>query len=364
MPDRSNLELLGFSPHWEELFAASAGVDAVPGRVVRADRGSVLVTTEDDTLRAEPSPRLLKTAHTGAELPAAGDWVAVHAMPDRELPVIEAVLPRSSAFVRGDPGKASTIQVLAANVDTVFVVHPIAEGANVRRIERELALAWQSGSTPVVVLTKADLSEDDEAALEEVRKVALDVDIHVVAATDRRGLEPLRRYTEGRRTVALIGTSGAGKSTLINALIGEDRQKTREVRASDGKGRHVTVARELVPLPGGGVLVDTPGMRALALTEAGGEGIEAAFPEIVALSEECRFRDCTHTGEPGCAVVAAVTGGTLPPVRLRSYLKLREESAAAMAKAEARGRKEGQRQDQASAKGARYRSKRSEREDR
>ncbi len=328
MSGPSDLDRLGYSPRWEALFAPYAAEHVVPGRVVRADRGSVLVSTDAETTRAVPAKRLVRAARSGADLPVAGDWVALSVRPELEMPHVEAVLERSSAFVRGDPNGSAEDQVLAANIDTVFLVHPIADGPNLRRIERELSLAWESGATPVVVLTKADLSHEVEAAHESLEKIAFGVDVHVTSASEDLGITPLRAYTEGGRTVALIGPSGAGKSTLINTLLGEDRQETREVRASDGRGRHVTVARELLLLPDGGVLIDTPGLRGLALTGSE-EGIASAFPEIEKLSEACRFRDCTHSGEPGCAVGAAVLAGELLPERLDSYHKLLGEAGEA-----------------------------------
>jgi ribosome biogenesis GTPase len=252
-----------------------------------------------------------------------------------EVPRIEAVLDRAGAITRGDPGETSDAQVLAANVDTVLVVHPIASPPNLRRIERELTLAWDSGAVPAVVLTKADLCPSPEQAASAVSPVAPGVDVHLTSAATGRGVTALLGYAGGHRTVALIGPSGAGKSTLINALLREDRQATREVRVSDGKGRHTTVTRELVPLPGGGVLVDTPGLRALALTGSS-EGIGAAFPDVERLAEGCRFRDCTHSHEPGCAVRAAVGSGALDADRLASYHKLQRETLAAAMKTDAR----------------------------
>ena len=280
-------------------------------RVVRSDRGSALIATPAGVVRAKPSARLLKTPAAPADLPAVGDWVAVLAPDDLDVPLIEAVLERASAITRGDPGKTSDLQVLAANIDTVFVVHPIAEPPNLRRIERELSLAWDSGAVPVVVLTKADLSADPEAARAAVESVALGVDVLVTNALAGDGVEPLLGYISGHRTAVLIGPSGAGKSTLINALLGEQRQATREVRVSDGRGRHTTVTRELIQMPGGGVLIDTPGLRALGPDRIGG-GHLLGLPGHRERPRSCRFRDCTHTDEPGCAVAAAVESGTLP----------------------------------------------------
>jgi ribosome biogenesis GTPase len=280
----------------------------------------------------------LRSASGVADLPAVGDWVAVLVSDNLPLP-IEAVLERASAITRGDPGKTSDVQVLAANIDTVFVVHPIAEPPNLRRIERELSVAWDSGAVPVVVLTKADLSANPDAARAAVESVALGADVLVMNALAGNGIRPILEYISDHRTAILVGPSGAGKSTLINSLLGEQRQATREVRVSDGRGMHTTVARELIQMPGGGVLIDTPGLRAFGLTGSE-EGIASVFPEIDQASRSCRFRDCTHNDEPGCAVRAAVESGTLPPERLASYHKLMREAQLVGVRADARLRAE------------------------
>ena len=333
------LEELGLSPRWETLFEPHARDGLILARVVRSDRGSALIATEGGVVRAKPATRLLKTAKGSADLPAVGDWVAVLAPEDIAVPLIVAVLERASAITRGDSGRTSDLQVLAANIDTVFVVHPIAEAPNLRRIERELSLAWVSGAVPVVVLTKADLSADPEAARAAVEAIAPGSDVLLVNALTGDGVEPLLGYLAGRRTAVLIGPSGAGKSTLINSLLGDQRQATRTVRLKDGRGRHTTVARELISVTGGGVLIDTPGLRAIGLTGSE-EGISAAFPDIDTAAQSCRFRDCTHHDEPGCAVTAAVESGTLPPERLASYHKLVREAQVAAMKTDARLRAE------------------------
>ena len=334
MPDHSALLDLGYSAHWQALFEPYAAQGLTPARVVRSARGSAIVATAAGVLRAKPAAGLMKSSGGAARLPAVGDWVAIQAADDLEVPLVEAVLKRSSAIVRGDPGETG-VQVLAANIDIVFVVHPIADEPNVRRIERELSLAWDSDAVPVVVLTKSDLSPAPEDALAAVAAVALDTDIHVTSALTGAGVETLLDYVAGHRTAVLIGPSGAGKSTLINALLGEQRQATRAVRVNDGRGRHTTIARELVQMLNGGLIVDTPGLRALALTGSE-EGIEAAFPDILEVAERCRFRDCAHGGEPGCAVRAAVASGDLPAERLESYLKLVGEAQVAAAKSDPR----------------------------
>ena len=261
---------------------------------------------------------------------------------DLEVALIEGVLERRSAITRGDPGKTSEAQALAANIDIVFVVHPIADPPNLRRVERELSLAWSSNAVPVVVLTKADLSEAPDSSLAAVQSIALGVDVELVNALDGESARQLLRYISGRRTAVLIGPSGAGKSTLINTLLGERRQETREVRLSDGRGRHVTVARELIAIRDHGVIIDTPGLRALGLTGSE-EGISTTFPDIERLALSCRFRDCSHKEEPGCAVRAAVESGALPAGRLASYHKLVRESQIAAMKSDARMRAEEER---------------------
>ncbi|KAF0209431.1 MAG: ribosome small subunit-dependent GTPase A [Actinomycetota bacterium] len=336
--DRLDLEHLGLNDRVRALAAPHEEAGLRLARVMRADRGSVLANSEDGVVRIEPSPRLYREL-TPDQLPAVGDWVMYDPASTHEIPFVEAVLPRTSAFMRGDPGKMTSAQVLAANIDTVFIVHPIADGPNLRRIERELSLAWESGAVPVVVLTKSDLSEDAEAAREAVVEIALGVDVLVTSAVDGTGTVALDAYVGPGRTVALVGPSGAGKSTLINLLTGTDSQATAEVRAADGRGRHKTVAREIVPLPGGGVLVDTPGLRAVAMTDAE-QGVATAFADIAELAADCRFSDCTHAGEPGCAVAAAVEAGTLPAERLESYRKLQLEARAAAAKTDVRIRQE------------------------
>ena len=321
---------LGYDPQVAAEFAPHAAGGLTLGRVVRADRGFVFVTTASEAvLLAEPAIALIKAAGPDPEsLPAAGDWVAVRVDPELDVPLVEAVLPRSSAILRRDPGKAAVAQVLAANIDTVFIVQPIEEEPNVRRLERELALAWESGAMPVVVLNKADRSQDPTAALDTVRAVAIGVDILLTSAETGEGVEQLRSYTAGHRTIVLIGPSGAGKSSLVNHLAGERVQATAEVREFDGKGRHTTVSRELITLPDGGVLIDTPGIRAVAMWEAE-DGLAATFPEIEELALSCRFSDCAHSEEPGCAVRAAVEDGTLAADRFESYRALRAESAQA-----------------------------------
>ena len=337
MADVSALVDLGWSPRWEALFEPYGVEGLTPARVVRTSRGSALIATPNGVIRAKVSARLAKDADSPAELPVVGDWVAASVPDGEDVPHIEAVLERSSAITRGDPGGTSAAQVLAANIDVVFVVHPIAEEPNPRRIERELSVAWDSGAVPVIVLTKEDLSADADAARAAVEAVAPGADVVVTSALTAEGVEPLLSYIAGHRTAVLVGPSGAGKSSLLNALVGEELQKTREVRVSDGRGRHTTVARQLFAMPGGGLLIDTPGLRAFGLTGSE-EGIASAFPDIEEAAEGCRFRDCAHLDEPGCAVRAAVESGSLSPERLASYHKLIGEAQNAIARTEVRQR--------------------------
>ena len=332
---RDALAELGWDERWRALFEPYAQRELTPARVIRSDRGSVLVATPAGTTRAAPSARLLKLARGAADLAVVGDWVAMMDAEAIDVPLIEAVLPRASAITRGDPGEDSDVQVLAANVDTVFVVHPIAEPPNVGRIERELALAWDSGAVPVVVLTKADLSLDPDAARVTVESIALGVDVVTMNALAGENVAPLLDYMPGHRTAVLLGPSGAGKSTIVNALLGRQRQETRAVRVNDQRGRHTTVARELIGLPDGGLLIDTPGLRALGLTGSE-EGITLTFSDVEQLADACRFRDCAHQDEPGCAVRAAIDSGTLPAARLASYQKLMREAEVAAARTDAR----------------------------
>lgn len=330
---------LGWNERCEARFQPYASLGLTAARVVRGDRGGALVATPDGITRAAPSARLLKGARGAVDLPAVGDWVAVMEAEAIDVPLIEAVLPRIGAITRGDPGEDSDVQVLAANVDTVFVVHPIAEPPNLRRLERELSLAWDSGAVPVIALTKVDLSADPASAQAAVESIALGVDVLVMNALAGENVAAMHDYMSGHRTAVLLGPSGAGKSTIVNALLGHRRQETGAVRAGDQRGRHTTVARELIALPDGGLLIDTPGLRALGLTGSE-EGISLTFADIELLAGACRFRDCMHQEEPGCAVRAAIDAGTLPSARLTSYQKLMRDAQVAAARTDARLRSE------------------------
>jgi ribosome biogenesis GTPase / thiamine phosphate phosphatase len=304
-----------FLPHLEQGLAAA--------RVAREDRDRYVVLDASGPHAAVLAGRLRHDAGSQADRPAVGDWVAVRLEGDSPA-VITAVLPRTSAFVRKVAGDTTESQVVAANVDTVFLVSGLDGDLNPRRIERYLAAAWESGALPVIVLNKADVADDLEARIAEVEGVAAGTAVVAIAAREGVGLDALAPWLRPGRTVALIGSSGVGKSTLVNALLGEERLETSEVREDDSRGRHTTTHRELVQLPSGALLLDTPGMRELQLwgDEA---GLDGAFPEIAELAAACRFRDCSHESEPGCAVLAAAADGSLEIARLESWRKLQRE---------------------------------------
>jgi len=284
-----------------------------PARVVRVDRDRVAVAT----------PHGIVTAH-GDPLPAVGDWILVREAVDHDLPAVASVLPRRTELTRADPHTGT--QTLAANVDVVAICHPLDRPPNPNRVERELVVAWEGGAIPVVVLTKADALDDPAAVADTLRARLAGVDVIVTSATTGEGIDKLLALVRPTGTLALIGPSGAGKSSLANRLLGTATLEVGDVRAGDHRGRHTTTARHLLPIPHGGVLVDTPGLRALGLT-GGEDGILAAFPDIEALAAECRFRDCAHAQEPDCAVQGAVADGSLDPDRLASWIKLSREAA-------------------------------------
>ena len=305
------------------MFGPQAAAGCVPARVAAQHRGGYVVYAESGERPAEVAGQLRHAALGHADLPAVGDWVAVRDAPEADAATIHALLPRRTVFSRKAAGDGAVEQVVAANVDVVFLVGAFGADLNVRRLERYLAAGWDSGADPVVVLNKSDLADDLADATAAVEAVAVGVPVHVVSAADGTGLEGLARHLEGNRTAALLGSSGVGKSSLVNRLLGSERQDVAELRA-DGRGRHTTTYRELIPLPRGGLVLDTPGMRELGLWDAD-EGVDQTFADVAALAAACRFRDCAHEGEPGCAVLAAVADGRLAAERLESYRKLLRE---------------------------------------
>ncbi|MEU6813028.1 ribosome small subunit-dependent GTPase A [Streptomyces sp. NPDC046831] len=327
----------GWDEGWEAAFAPHAARGLVPGRVVRVDRGLCDVATPDGTVRADTE---FVVPRDPVKVVCTGDWAAVD--PEGGEPrYVRTLLPRRTAFVRSTSSKRSEGQILAANVDHAIVAVSLAADLDLARVERFLALAWESGAQPVVVLTKTDLVPDAVGLsylVQDVETAAPGACVLAVSARTGEGLDVLAAVVAGGTSV-LLGQSGAGKSTLANALLGEDVMDVQATRDVDGKGRHTTTTRNLLVLPGGGVLIDTPGLRGVGLWDAGA-GVGQVFSEIEELAATCRFHDCAHGSEPGCAVLAAVESGALPERRLVSYRKLLRENERIVAKTDARLRAE------------------------
>jgi ribosome biogenesis GTPase len=319
------LSALGFGPYFEQQLQPSDD-DVIPARIAAEHRGAYEVWSTTGSGRAHLAGRLrLELGDAGA--PGVGDWVVVKDAPGPgRTTLIERVLERRTVFTRGAAGREARAQVVAANVDLVFAVCGLDADFNVRRIERYLARIWASGARPSVILNKADLCADTGARVAEVESRAVGVPVLVTSARNEEGTETVRACIHDGMTVALVGSSGVGKSTLVNALLGEQRMRTGEVRASDGRGCHVTTHRQLVILPGGGLLLDTPGMRELQILDE--DGLDTVFGDIAALAGRCRFRDCRHDTEPGCAVKEAAESGELDADRFENYRKLEREAQA------------------------------------
>ena len=330
------LETLGWTPALASAFAQAlvelaVGDGRLPARVVAEDRGSYQVLSPSGEQRASVTGRFRFETSDPAAFPAVGDWFAIGAGPtdgttsaSHDDTIIHAVLPRRSALIRQAAGRRTEAQVVGANLDVVFVVASLNGDLNLRRLERYVAVAWESGAEPVVLLSKADLTEDVEATLAGVSAVAAGAAVLIVSSFDGRGVEAVRAHIGPGRTAAFVGSSGVGKSTLLNRLAGEARAGVSEIREADARGRHTTTRRQIHLLPGGGLVLDTPGMRELALWDV--EGLEQSFADIDDLAATCRFGDCAHDAEPGCAVRSAIVAGTLPAARLESWRKLQREA--------------------------------------
>ena len=332
----------GWNETFEKAFKPYAEKGLAPVRVTLVYRKQLKVLSERGEIWARTGGRMMHEMENAADLPAVGDWVAAR-LPENGEALVHYVLPRKSVFIRKVAGENSEPQVLGANLDSVLVVMGLDRDFNVRRLERFMTLAWESQAQPVVVLNKKDLAYDLEEQVQDVAALTRGAPIHTVNALEGEGLEPLRGLIGYGKTVVLLGSSGVGKSTLVNHLVGAKVMKTGSTR-EDGRGRHTTTKRELLVLPGGGAIIDTPGVREVQLWMAD-EGLAKTFDDIEALAKNCRFNDCKHDQEPGCAVKAALDDETLDPIRFESWLELGRELKRLKQPGDTRGRPETKRRD-------------------
>jgi len=318
------ITLWGWNSYFEAFWSGREWENAVPARVIAQQRKFWRVAGDFGECWAEASGKVRLAADEGADWPAVGDWVAVEVHGRDTAAVIQEVLPRRSKFVRKSPGRKLEEQVIAANVDTALLVSALDGDFNPRRVERYLAQCWESGARPVIVLNKADACEDTRAKTVEMERVAVGTAVCVVSARTGEDFSELEEFLKPGQTLVLLGSSGVGKSTIANRFLGQAVQEVRPVRESDSRGRHTTTTRELFVLPGGALLMDTPGLREMQLWEAE-HGVAQVFADIDLLAAQCRFGDCRHEAEPGCAVLAALGAGTLDPARVENRRKLLRE---------------------------------------
>ncbi|OGC92873.1 MAG: ribosome small subunit-dependent GTPase A [candidate division Zixibacteria bacterium RBG_16_53_22] len=319
-----NLAELGWNTFFEDKFGSYKQNGLIPARISQQHKTIYLALCEHGEITAEVAGRVHHGAAGPADYPTVGDWVAISYLPDERKGIIQALLPRKSAFVRNVAGEETARQVVASNIDTIFIVNGLDGDYNLRRIERYLAMAWESGAVPVIILNKADLCENIDEKVSEVESPAIGVPVHAISATRGQGLDIIRAYLSPGTTAALLGSSGVGKSCIINKLLGEERLRVNEVREWDSRGRHTTTYRQMLVLPEGGIIIDTPGMRLIKLW-GDEDSVGRAFEDIEELGALCRFRDCEHMSEPGCAVQVALVNGSLDRKRYESYLKLKKE---------------------------------------
>lgn len=317
----TTIEQYGWNQSWQEKVIAPG----TPGRVILEHKNRYQVVTNDGEWLCSLSGKY-RHQHSGTQFPCVGDWVIVEQMPGEERGIIHQVLPRTSQFARKEAGETSNLQLIAVNIDLVFLVMSLNHDFIIRRLERYLVAAWDSGANPVIVLTKKDQCPDIQPYLQQVEQVAFGVPIFAVSAVTKEGIDALQQQLTGSKTGALLGSSGVGKSSLINALANSDRMMVQTIREDDSKGRHTTTHREMIFLPEGGLLIDTPGMREFQLGDYA-EGIGSGFRDVEELATACRFRDCTHHDEPGCCVQEALNNGELDAERYKSYVKLKRELA-------------------------------------
>ena len=317
---------LGWDDQFSADFEALGDSSLIPARVEIEHNHLFRLLSGHGELLARTAGRMRHRARTQSDLPAVGDWVAISITDRARHATIKSILPRHSCFARKATGNPTKQQVIAANIDIVFIVAGLDADFNPRRIGRYLVAAEQSGAQPIVVLNKSDLREDLSTCIREIKRISGQVTIHANSCQTTAGIEQLSSYLRPGRTIALLGSSGVGKSSIINCLLGEKRQRTQKVRISDNRGRHTTIHRELIVRPSGGIIIDTPGMREFAAWNID-RAVENSFEDIDGLATDCRFRDCAHRSEPGCKVRAAVASGQLMPERLAQYHRMVDEQA-------------------------------------
>lgn len=320
-----NLNDLGWNDELEKQFEELKYSYDV-GRVAAQYKGLYRLYCNHREIFAAPSGRMIGLAETQGDYPAVGDWVIIDKVgSDDDRAVIRGILKRKSKFSRKCAGNRIEEQIVAVNIDTIFITMSLNQNYNIRRLERYITMAWESGAAPVVLLTKSDLCQNVYDRLEETERVAIGIDVYSVSSITGLGINEIKRYIKPGKTVTFIGSSGVGKSTIINKLLGEERLCTKEISSFGDRGKHTTTNRELIVLPNGGIVIDTPGMRELHILDAD-EGISTAFDDIESISSNCKFSDCTHTVEPKCAIKEAIRDGILSEDRYKNYIKMKKEA--------------------------------------